>query len=181
MQDKKIRRLVLLFHHRWSAPILAELHKSEGGKFVTLTHRLGVGRDSLRVTLDALIGHGWVMRNPGHGHPMRPEYRLTRAGVRIAPLCGRVLDLLRSQRLLEIGLNKWSMPVTYVLHVGGSRFSEVRASLPGVTARGLALTLRTLQEAEIVTRSVSDDYPPATYYNLIARGRKLAAVLAKWV
>ncbi len=179
MEDKKIRQLILLFHHRWSAPILAELQKSDGGKFVTLTQRLGVGRDTLRTTLEAMIGHGWVKRNPGHGHPMRPEYRLTRDGARIAPLCRRVVDLLEAQRVSKIGLNKWSMPVAYVLRGGRSRFSELRASLPGVTSRGLALTLRALPDAGIVARLVSEDYPPATYYNLTARGRKLAMVLSQ--
>jgi len=60
-----------LFHHRWAAPILAELHRSKGSRFVTLSNRLGLGRESLRRTLSALIDAGLVMKNPGYGHPLR--------------------------------------------------------------------------------------------------------------
>ena len=69
MGPPKIGRFVALFHHRWAVPVLAELHRGAGGaKFVTLVNRLGIGRDSLRRTLAALIERGWVMPNPGHGH-----------------------------------------------------------------------------------------------------------------
>ena len=32
------------------------------------------------------------MKNPGHGHPMRPEYLLTSSGEELAPWCRRLLD-----------------------------------------------------------------------------------------
>ena len=69
--------LPALLHHRWAVPILAVLHREKGAKFVTLGSRLGVSRDSLRRSLDRLTQQRLVRRNPGYGHPMRPEYVLT--------------------------------------------------------------------------------------------------------
>src|SRR5947207_13068422 len=68
---------IRLFHHRWAVPVLAELRRERGSRFVTLANRIGVTRDSLRRTLSALIDDGLVERNPGYGHPLRPEYVLT--------------------------------------------------------------------------------------------------------
>ena len=50
-----IEDLIALFHHRWSAPVLAELGRTRGTRFVVLVNRLGVGRESLRRTLAALM------------------------------------------------------------------------------------------------------------------------------
>ena len=44
-----------------------------------LQRRLDVTRDSLRRALDALIALGYVRRNEGYGHPLRPEYLITDA------------------------------------------------------------------------------------------------------
>ena len=54
MKRKKAQDLAVLFHHRWAVPILAELHGSGGGKFVTLVARLSISRDSLTNTLRAM-------------------------------------------------------------------------------------------------------------------------------
>ena len=41
-------RLPDLFHHRWAAAVLAELQRTSGSRFVTLTNRIGVASESLR-------------------------------------------------------------------------------------------------------------------------------------
>src|ERR671932_1580387 len=85
-----IEELIALFHHRWSAAVLAELRRTRGTRFVVLSKSLGVGRESLRRTLDALIELGLVRRNPGYGHPLRPEYLLTRRGEAVAGRLARL-------------------------------------------------------------------------------------------
>jgi len=175
--QKKLARLTVLFHNRWAVPILAEIYRSSGAKFVTLVKRLGLSRDSLRHTLNALIREGWVMKNPGYGHPMRPEYLLTSSGEELAPWCRRLLPLLAALGIKEVASRKWSMPVALALREGHPRFSELKASLPGLTSRALALTLKHLQIAGLVERQVSEDYPPSTRYRLTRRGRRLAVVL----
>ena len=135
--------LVALFHNRWSVPILAELHRQRGSRFVTLSRTLGLSRESLRRTLAALTDAGLVGRNPGYGHPLRPEYVLTRAGERISGACRPLVEQLRRGNLEEIGLKKWSMPVVFALAEGPLRFSELRDRLEGVSPRALALALKT--------------------------------------
>jgi DNA-binding HxlR family transcriptional regulator len=169
--------LVALFHNRWSVPILAELHRQRGSRFVTLARTLGLSRESLRRTLAALTDAGLVGRNPGYGHPLRPEYVLTRAGEEIARSSRPLVDALRREGLEEVGLKKWSMPAVLALGEGPRRFSELREALTGVSPRALALALKDLEAAGLVDRRVTDDYPPATVYRLTPRARPLARLL----
>ena len=167
-----------LFHHRWAAPILAELHRSKGSRFVTLSNRLGLGRESLRRTLAALVEAGLVTKNPGYGHPLRPEYVLTQRGRTVAPACARLIAALERLDADDIGLKKWSMPAVLALADGECRYSELRKRLPEVTPRALTLALKDLAAAQLVERRVTPDYPPATMYRLRRRGRPLADILA---
>jgi DNA-binding HxlR family transcriptional regulator len=170
--------IVRLFHHRWAAPILAELHRSKGSRFVTISNRLGLSRESLRRTLIALIDAGLVMKNPGYGHPLRPEYILTERGRAVAPACARLIAALRRLDANGVGLKKWSMPAVLALAEGECRYSELRKRLPGVTPRALTLALKDLGAAELVERRVTGDYPPATVYRLRAKARPLARILS---
>jgi DNA-binding HxlR family transcriptional regulator len=169
--------LVALFHNRWSVPILAELHRQRGSRFVTLSRILGLSRESLRRTLAALIDGGLVGRNPDYGHPLRPEYVLTSSGERIAAACRPLVERLRTGGLEDVALKKWSMPVVYALADGPRRFSELREALEGISPRALTLALKDLEAARLVDRRVTDDYPPATVYRLTRAGRPLAALL----
>jgi DNA-binding HxlR family transcriptional regulator len=169
--------LIALFHNRWSVPILAELHRQRGSRFVTLSRILGLSRESLRRTLAALIESGLVGRNPGYGHPLRPEYVLTSSGVRIAAACRPLVERLRRSELEEVGLKKWSMPVVYALGEGPRRFSELRETLEGISPRALTLALKDLEAADLIDRRVTNDYPPATVYRLTRSGRPLATLL----
>jgi DNA-binding HxlR family transcriptional regulator len=169
--------LVALFHNRWSVPILAELHRQRGSRFVTLTRTLGMSRESLRRTLAALIDGGLVGRNPGYGHPLRPEYVLTTRGERVAARGEPLVELLRQRGLEEVGFKKWSMPVVYALSDEPLRFSELRERLEGISPRALTLALKDLEAARLLDRRVTDDYPPATVYRLTRAGRPLAALL----
>ena len=154
--------VIALFHHRWAAPVLAELRRQKGSRFAALTGHLGVGRESLRRTLDALMALGLVDRNPGYGHPLRPEYVLTPEGADVAARCARLLAAVGDKR--EVSLRKWSLPVLLALRTA-RRFSELREELPGVTPRALALALKDLQAAGLVERVVDErSYPPTVTY-----------------
>ena len=171
--------LVALFHNRWSVPILAELHRQRGSRFATIARTLGMNRESLRRTLAALIESGLVGRNPGYGHPLRPEYVLTSRGERIASWSLPLVERLRSGGLEDVALKKWSMPVVFALGGGPRRFSELREALEGISPRALTLALKDLEAAGLVDRRVTDDYPPATVYRLTRTGRPLATLLAQ--
>ena len=171
--------LVALFHNRWSVPILAELHRQRGSRFVTLARTLGMSRESLRRTLAALIESGLVGRNPGYGHPLRPEYVLTTRGERIAARSRPLVELLRGRHLEDVALKKWSMPVVYALSDQPLRFSELRDRLEGISPRALTLALKELEASGIVERRVTDDYPPATSYRLAANAKRLASLVGE--
>jgi DNA-binding HxlR family transcriptional regulator len=79
--------LIELVHHRWNIPVIAELYRRSGAKYVTLVNSLDVSRASLSTSLNDLIDQGLVRRNTGHGHPMRPEYLLTEDGLVIGEHC----------------------------------------------------------------------------------------------
>jgi DNA-binding HxlR family transcriptional regulator len=162
--------LVDLFHHRWAAPVLALLAERGGARFVELQRRLGVTRESLRRALDALVELEYVRPNEGHGHPLRPEYLITDHGRTAAGLA----SLVSRASVRETLLRKWSVPVLASLGEP-RRFSELRAELPGVTPRALALALRDLEDAGLVRREVLATRPPSTVYR---SRRRAAAVLA---
>jgi DNA-binding HxlR family transcriptional regulator len=150
--------LIELFHHRWAVPLLAELERAGGhGRFVGLTHRLGVAQDSLRRTLAAALERGYVMRNPGYGHPLRPDYVLGPRGRLLAPACVELMDELDRLDAVSLGLRKWSMPVVYVLGTDGAggvhRFGDLRAHLPAATPRALSLALDALGTEQLIERA----------------------------
>jgi DNA-binding HxlR family transcriptional regulator len=169
--------LVELFHYRWAVPILAELHRQRGSRFVTLARTLGLSRETLRQTLAALIDAGLVRRNPGYGHPLRPEYLLTERGLAVGGSCRPLMGALGRRKLEDVGLKKWSMPILSVLAQQPRRFSELRGDLAGISPRALTLALKDLEAADLVERRVTDDYPPATLYRLTRRARPLAELI----
>jgi len=174
----QLEALADLAHNRWAVPVLAELDRTGGTRFVTLRHGTGAGGESVRRALAGLIERGLVARNPGYGHPLRPEYVLTPAGAAVAPACAALLDELRSLGIGDIGLNKWSMPVLAAL-AADRRFSELRSALPGVSPRALTLALKGLAEAGVVERTVLASYPPRTIYRLADRARSLTPALER--
>ena len=172
--------LVLLLHRRWAPVILAELHRTSGSRFVALAHRLGVSRESLRATLRALVAAGLVERNPGYGHPLRPEYILTERGTELAPGCAELMNALAQLGLIELGLRKWSLPcVLAIAGAGDAHFSQLQADVRGITTRALALALKGLVAGGLVEREVTDDYPPATVYRLAQRAETLVPILRR--
>jgi DNA-binding HxlR family transcriptional regulator len=170
-------RFIALFHRRWAVPVLVELERGRGAKFITLANRLGVGRDTLRATLEDLVSMGLVARNPGHGHPMRPEYLLTAAGSHLAPSSGRLLATVRRLDIEPLALRKWTLPVTLVIGHDEWRFSELRDELPGITPRALTLSLKDMGACRLIRRDVDDDYPPVPRYRLLRRAQPLLDTL----
>lgn len=176
-RTKQFISMIKLFHRKWAAPVLAELYADKGAKAVTLTNRLGISRESLRCTLDELVDNGWVARNPGYGHPLRPEYLLTKRGEKLAPICFSLMKTLKRIGVQQIALLKWSMPIALALGGGIDRFGELKRTLPGITARALTLGLKEMQSSGLIQRRVLDQYPPTSSYCLTPKGRRLLPLL----
>ena len=166
-----------LFHRKWTILILAELKRQGGSKFVTLQNRLGIGPSALRQTLEFLVEREVIVRNPGYGHPMRPEYILTDQGRPVAEKCKALVDAVDDRKVLRILLMKWSLPTLMALGNGGLRFSELRNCLTTITARALTLFLKQAQAAGVIDRKIVSEYPPAAEYRLSKKATRLAPLI----
>lgn len=173
---KRLARFVALFHHRWGVPVLAELARLGGSKYLTLVNRLGVSRGALSQTLNHLIDQRLAMRNPGYGHPLRPEYVLTKRGTPVAQQCIALIDRLAKLSIDPTGMRKWSPAALLAVAGGADRFGEIRDQL-GVTDRALTLALKDLTSVSLLERRVVDAYPPQPVYTLTRGGRLLASTL----
>lgn len=176
----RARTLAELFHHRWAIPLLAELHRRDGERFAVLAHKFALSRESLSQTLSYLVDWGWVRRNPGYGHPLRPEYLLTQAGEPIASHCARLFDLLCSENLTDVGLRKWPLQIVAILNGSKSplRFGAISQSCPGLTPRALSDALKRMEAEGLIEREVTNEFPPGTHYKLGKRSVRITPTLA---
>ena len=171
---QRLADLVAVNQHRWTAALIVDLADHGGARFVSLIHRLGIGRDSLSRTLEATGAAGWVMRNPGYGHPLRPEYVLTPEGIRLAAMAKQQLV---AQSQIGIGpqvLTRWSVPIIHSLGTGLQRFNDVARTLPQASPRALSQGLRALTANQLVNRTLFESHPPISLYTLTSTGQILA-------
>ncbi|HEX8513611.1 MAG TPA: winged helix-turn-helix transcriptional regulator [Allosphingosinicella sp.] len=165
-----------LIGSRWFLPLLALASREEGVRSAALVARLGISRSMLKGAIGELLGKGWLIRNPGHGHPLRPEYILTDAGRPIGAWCDRVMEERR--RLgLESGLGRWALPLVGRLDRRWERFSWLEAQLGPVSPRSLSLALKQLLDVRLVERRLEDAFPPRPLYGLTSRGQRLARAM----
>jgi DNA-binding HxlR family transcriptional regulator len=170
--------MIRLGSGRWLMPLLAEMSGEGGARFAVLARRLPVSRSMLSRSLDLLESHGWLVRNPGHGHPLRPEYLLTDAGRPIAAWCARVMEERRRLGIETNQLGRWSLPLVHGLGERWKRFSSIEADLSPITPRALSLTLKQGLGAGLLDRRLEQSFPPLSLYGLTDRGRSLAGALA---
>ncbi len=154
--------------------MLEVLHTTGGARLVVLSNRLGANRDSLRATLDELIRLGLIIRNPGYGHPLRPEYLLTALGKRLAPACARYRRAVIGANAAIVGYRKWTAPLLLVVYRGNQRFTTIQTALGGITPRALTMALRTLDEVGLMRRGIDGGYPPRAVYGLSKPGVRVA-------
>ncbi len=163
-----------LFHRRWALPVLGELARDGGAKLVTITRRTGASPGGAREAIDALIAMGLAARNPGYGHPLRPEYILTPRGARAAPHAAALWERLTHAHLEDVCLRKWSLATLAAVRPDASRFAQVRRSIDGITDRALASALRDLEGAELITRTIVGERPPRPRYERTRRAEPIA-------
>lgn len=172
--DAELRRLTA---GRWLVPLMAHLADANGSRFAAMLAQLGLSRSALAASLEQLQKEGWVCRLAGYGHPLRPEYVLTQAGVPIAAFAQRMMAVRRQLGLEPGQLSRWSLPVAARLGNAQERFTALRLSLAPVTPRALSLTLKQMMGADLVNRSLEHSFPPTPIYRLTGRGHQLADAL----
>jgi DNA-binding HxlR family transcriptional regulator len=169
----KSSSIQLATRYRYSLPVLAELQRDSGCKFVTLINRLGASDRAIRQALDHLTAVGWVIRNPGYGHPMRPEYILTGQEDHPAERALEIWDALRDWGNEDVALERWPLPILQTLIGGPKRFSQIQKVYDGLTPRSLTLGLTKLLESGLALRTVVDGQPPTAEYSATNWGREL--------
>jgi len=165
--------LIRLCAGRWQIPLLALASAGDGLRFAEAVRRLGLARGVARASFDALIEGGWLARNPGHGHPLRPEYVLTPEGRAAGPWCEAVMRARDALGLAPDALTRWSLPLLVVLGDGEARFGTLAERLAPVSPRALSLTLKAALAEALVTRALQDSFPPVAVYALTGRGGRL--------
>jgi DNA-binding HxlR family transcriptional regulator len=178
MPPEPVPLLRMLEANRWAIPVLALLHREHGSRFAVIARAFDLPHNSLTRCLVHLKACGWVVPNPGHGHPLRPEYVLTEAGLAVAALCARI-EAARARLKLGPGdLPRWSLPLVVGLGPDWTRFGEIQARLAPVTPRALSTTLKAVIDEALVRRKLEDRYPPLPLYALTGRGADFAAAMA---
>ncbi len=168
-----------LFHFRWSVPILSEIFHQDGARFVTILNRLRLSRSVLSSTLGKLVDAGLIIRNPGHGHPLRPEYLLTHEGSKVAPFCKELMKCVREHKGGRLVQSRWALPILFLSNKGGIRFSELISRLRPITPRALSEELKLLSFEGYIKRKIVDGYPPATIYELTPKSKPYIELLTK--
>lgn len=163
--------------NRWAAPVMALLSKEEGARFAVIARRFALSHHSLTRCLQHLKDSGWVIPNPGHGHPLRPEYLLSEAGRPVGALCERIMAERERLSLGAADLPRWSLPVVAGLAPDWSRFGALQAQLAPVTPRALSQTLQAMIGRDLVARRLEDRFPPVALYGLTGRGQDLAGAI----
>jgi len=168
-----------IFHFRWSVPILGEIYAQDGARFVTILNRLGISRSVLTSTLGKLIDAGLVERNPGYGHPLRPEYLLTSEGSKVAHFCKDLIECIQAHQANRLVQSRWALRILFLPIKGGVRFSELISMLSPITPRALSEELKLLSSEGYIKRTIVDGYPPTTIYELTPKSNPYLTILEK--
>lgn len=74
--------------------------------------------------------------------------------------------------------DKWTIHTIIILGKSENlRFTELKKMIPGISQRMLTVTLRTLEEDGLLTRTIYPQIPPRVEYELTALGRSLMGQL----
>jgi DNA-binding HxlR family transcriptional regulator len=81
------------------------------------------------------------------------------------------------QRAAQFVGKRWVPQIVWVLIDGRRRYSSVRDAIPEISDTLVSERLRELEDAGIVTRTVTPSTPVLIEYGLTERGRDLAVVM----
>jgi len=168
------------FHSRWAIPIISILYDQKGAKFITLLKELKISRSVLASTLRKLIDQKLVMRNPGYGHPLRPEYLLTDQGLRFGPFCKDMMTFVTEMKRYRLIQSKWALQIIHLCSGGDIRFSELKSALTPITSRALSEELKSLNSEGYIERRIIEGYPPVTAYSLAKKSIPFIKVIEKY-
>lgn len=168
-----INLLVKIAARAWCLPILARIAQGTSCRQAPLIAATGAGRTAFAASLTHLIELNLLERNPGHGHPLRPEFRLTALGEEAAGMAARIMA---APGRGEVALLRraWTVPVLAVT-ARPRLFTEIRNTLPPITDRALSQSLQQLESHAMVRRDVDvGARPPRPVYCAVDVGAEIA-------
>lgn len=168
-----IGALVKVTSRAWSLDILALMHRGTPGRQAALLSASGAGRTAFAQSLGHLVELGLLERNPGHGHPLRPEYRLTKEGLEAARIADRIERAVPRQSGRDLLRRAWTVPVLAVSREP-RYFSEIKKDLVSITDRALSQSLKRLQAQQWLLREIDPGIrPPRPLYQAASIGARI--------
>jgi DNA-binding HxlR family transcriptional regulator len=160
-----IKLLVNLSSRAWSLNILALLHTGVPGRQAPLLAATSASRTSFTSSLEHLVQLGLLEKNPGHGHPLRSEFRLTQNGLLIAETADRIVKVVPDDAEFTLLRRSWTVPIL-ALTATPQRFSAIKSDLATITDRALSKSLQQLEEKAWLRREIdiSNRVPYPTYH-----------------
>ena len=114
-------------------------------------------------------------RNPGYGHPLRPEFRLTQLGKEAAAIADKI-QRVSSEDDQSLLRKSWTLPVLTSLQTP-SRFNDIKRNLQTITDRALSQSLKSMEGKDWVHRSVDETArPPRSIYSAINTGGMISEI-----
>lgn len=86
-----------------------------------------------------------------------------------------------AREVLDHITSRWGVLILTALGRGPLRFSELHATIGGISEKMLSQTLRTLVRDGLVSRAVEPTRPPRVSYELTDLGRSLAGSLLQFL
>ena len=145
--------LVKLTSRAWSLKILALLHAGVPGRQAPLLAATSASRTSFASSLGHLVQLGLLERNPGHGHPLRPEFRLTGNGVEAAETASRIVKAVLDDGEFALLRRSWTVPILALTDTP-QRFSVIKSDLATITDRALSTSLHQLEARDWLQRDI---------------------------
>lgn len=171
-----IKQLVNITSRAWALPILAALYQGVPGRQAPLLTATGAGRTAFAQSMTHLIDIELVERNPGHGHPLRPEFRLTPTGKISAEISQKIWALAGEENRTLLR-KSWTLPTLAVLHTP-HHFNELQRALDPITDRALSQTLKSLEQCGWVQRDVDNAArPPRPIYSAANAGAEISEIV----
>lgn len=165
--------LVNITSKAWSLKILALLHAGVPGRQAPLIAATQATRPTFASSLAHLVQIGLLEKNPGHGHPLRPEFRLTDQGLMAAAIANRILAAAPDDEAFAVVRRSWTVPILAVTEKP-KRFSTIRSSLGPITDRALSLSLGVLEDQDWLKRETDvSQRTPFPTYRAVNAGRKI--------
>lgn len=169
-----INFLVKITSRAWSLNILELLHNGTEGRQAALLSASGASRTAFTQSLYHLIELGLLERNPGHGHPLRPEYRLTPEGISAARVADKIKKAVPKPSDQTLLRRAWTIPVLVVSHEP-RYFKDIKNELRTITDRALSQSLNQLHSRDWLKRTVNvSARPPRPIYQAFDVGASIS-------